>query len=128
MPCVQAHNLAVKSGFDEALISNGEHVTECSFANIFFVKNNSLITPGRNILYGVTRDKIIDLATHAGVDVIERDVRVSEIGQMDGAFITKTSAGVLSVAKIDEMIYKKNPITMRMKKSYENLLKNTYEK
>jgi ATP synthase F0 subunit c len=63
----------VTSGFDEALLMNTRgKVSEASGMNLFLVRDGVLITPGvdQDILEGITRSSVIELAKHMEIPVI----------------------------------------------------------
>ena len=92
------------SGFDEALLlnSNGK-VSEASGMNLFIVRNGELITPGvdQDILEGITRLSVIELAKSFGINVIERAVDKTELFIADEVFLTGTAAKITPVKKIE---------------------------
>ena len=64
-----------QAGAEEVLMLNAEgYVVECSGDNIFWIKNEVLVTPPvhMGILEGITRNSVIDLAREAGMRVEER--------------------------------------------------------
>ena len=95
---------AVKSGFDEALLLNSQgKISEASGMNIFIVRNGELITPGvdQDILEGITRASVIELAKKDGIKVIERPVDKTELFISDEVFLTGTAAKITPVKKIE---------------------------
>ena len=92
------------SGFDEALLlnSNGK-VSEASGMNLFIVRNNELITPSvdQDILEGITRASVIELAQSMGINVIERAVDKTELFIADEVFLTGTAAKITPIKKIE---------------------------
>ena len=98
---------AVKSGFDEALLLNSQgKVSEASGMNIFIVRNGDLITPGvdQDILEGITRSSVIDLAKTEGINVIERPVDKTELLISDEVFLTGTAAKITPIKMIETTI------------------------
>ena len=95
---------AVKSGFDEALLlkSRGK-VSEASGMNLFIVRDGALITPGvdQDILEGITRASVIELAKAMGIEVIERGVDKSELFVADEVFLSGTAAKVTPVRRVE---------------------------
>jgi branched-chain amino acid aminotransferase len=60
---------AILSGFDEALVLNQDgHLSEGSAMNVFIVRKGEFITPPvtDNILEGITRRTVLELAQKAG--------------------------------------------------------------
>ena len=91
-------------GADEILYSNEGFITECPRANFFIVNNrNQLVTPSDHILKGITRKKIIDLASPY-MEVIERKIGKEELSSATEAFICSTTKSILPVNQIDEVI------------------------
>jgi branched-chain amino acid aminotransferase len=78
-------------------------VLEGTTSNIFAVTAGRLITPGRGILPGITRQVILDLArSHFSVQI--RDVFLSELIEADEVFICGTNKGIVPVVKVDETV------------------------
>ena len=63
-----------KAGALEILYHANGQILECSTSNFFLVKNGRLITAKDNILLGVTRNKVLELAKKEGIEVEERGV------------------------------------------------------
>jgi branched-chain amino acid aminotransferase len=95
---------AVKSGFDEALLLNSRgKVSEASGMNLFIVRDGALITPGvdQDILEGITRASVIELAKAMGIEVIERAVDKSELFVAEEVFLSGTAAKVTPVRRVE---------------------------
>ena len=95
---------AVKSGFDEALLLNSRgKVSEASGMNLFIVRDGTLITPGvdQDILEGITRASIMQLARDMGIPVVERGVDKTELFVADEVFLSGTAARVTPVRKVE---------------------------
>lgn len=95
---------AVKSGFDEALLLNSRgKVSEASGMNLFIVRDGVLITPGvdQDILEGITRASVLELARATGIPVLERAVDKSELLIADEVFLSGTAARVTPVRRIE---------------------------
>jgi branched-chain amino acid aminotransferase len=95
---------AVKSGFDEALLLNSRgKVSEASGMNLFIVRDGVLITPGvdQDILEGITRASVLELARDMGIPVLERAVDKSELLISDEVFLSGTAARVTPVRRIE---------------------------
>jgi branched-chain amino acid aminotransferase len=96
---------AKRAGFDDAIVlTEAGKVSEGSAMNLFLVRNGQLITPSatENILEGITRDTIIQLAKNElGLEVVERQVERTELYVADEAFFCGTGAQVAPVTMID---------------------------
>ncbi|NJN30263.1 MAG: branched-chain amino acid transaminase [Synechococcales cyanobacterium RM1_1_8] len=95
---------AVASGFKEAIMLNAQNkVCEATGMNIFVVRNGQLITPGveQDILEGITRDSIIQVARGLGIGVVERSIDKSELLIAEEVFLCGTAAKVTPVNRIE---------------------------
>jgi len=94
-----------KTGAYEALLvdQNG-YVTEGSRSNIFFLKKEEIFTPpAGTVLLGVTRQQVVKICRQLGLCFRERPLHTSELGEIEGAFITGTSVDVLPVSHVDDI-------------------------
>jgi branched-chain amino acid aminotransferase len=78
-------------------------VSEGGGANIFMVRDGTLITPPvtDDILEGITRDSILELAAELGILVQERQIDRTELYVADEVFFCGTGAQVAPCVKID---------------------------
>lgn len=98
--------LSEKGAFEAILLNSDDTISEGSKSNVFFVKNNKLITSlDSSVLLGVTRDKVIAVCENNGIEVEKRSIYTKELKDFDGAFITGTSINVLPIKGIDDIIY-----------------------
>jgi len=91
-------------GFDEALLldMNG-YVAEGPGANFFYEKEGILYTcPLGNILAGITRNTILELAKESNIKVEEKQFTIEELKNADSAFFTGTAAEVAGIASLDD--------------------------
>jgi len=94
---------AESKGFDDAVILDiYDNITESSTSNLFFVKGEKLVTPIPDcFLDGLTRQAIIkEVAPRLGLRVEERHVKLDEIKEFDGAFVTGTATEITPVSAI----------------------------
>jgi branched-chain amino acid aminotransferase len=95
----------MRSGFDEAIVLNGEgHVAEGSAANFLLVRNGVVLTPPitDNILEGITRRTVIDLLRdELGIPVVERSIDRSEIYVADEAMFVGTGVQIVAITRVD---------------------------
>jgi branched-chain amino acid aminotransferase len=97
---------AVQSGFDEAILLNSRgKVSEASGMNLFIVRDGVLITPGvdQDILEGITRDSILELARAMDIPTLERAVDKTELSVADEVFLSGTAARVTPVRRIESV-------------------------
>jgi branched-chain amino acid aminotransferase len=102
---VLAKRLAIKSGYDEALMLDPQgYVAEGTGENIFVVKNGVVRTPPTSaaILAGITHDTAIQLLREQGVEVQETMIARDELYTADEIFLTGTAAEITPVREIDQ--------------------------
>ena len=95
---------AVKSGFDEALLLNSRgKVSEASGMNLFIVRDGVLITPGvdQDILEGITRASVLEIAQAMGIPTLERPVDKTELFVAEEVFLSGTAARVTPVRRVE---------------------------
>lgn len=85
-----------QDAFEPVFINRRGIVTECAIRNIFFIKDEVLMTPSLDlgVLPGVMRDTVLEIARRSGLTVLESYIPYSEINQMSEAFITSTGIGL----------------------------------
>jgi branched-chain amino acid aminotransferase len=111
---------AQDNGFHEALLLDYEgNVAEGPGENVFAVKDGKLVTPKEgNILVGLTRESIFEIAKNEGIEIIEKTMTLDELKDADEAFFTGTAAEVTPIRQIDDKIIgngKIGPITGKLK-------------
>ncbi len=92
------------AGFDDAIVLNeAGKVAEGSGMNLCFVKNGKIITPNTtdDILIGVTRNTVLELAKYLGIPTVEREVSRSELYVFDEVFCCGTGAQIMPIVSID---------------------------
>lgn len=115
---------AVRLGYDDALLLTGDgHVAEATAANFFIVRDGTLITSAKHadILEGITRRTIVELAQNLKIPVIERLIDRTEVYIADEAFLSGTGAQVAWVAEVDGRIIgngKMGPICGKIQKLF----------
>jgi branched-chain amino acid aminotransferase len=85
-----------------------KYVEEVGTSNIFFLIEDELVTPplGGTILPGITRDSVLQLARHWGLNVSERPISIEEViegyerGSLKEMFATGTAAVISPVGEI----------------------------
>jgi len=124
---------ANRAGFMEALMLNQEgHVCEATGDNIFLVKDGELITPpiSAGILKGVTRDSVLELARHDGMQVREELFNLIDVYSADECFLTGTAAELIPVIAVDSRKTgdgKPGPVFKKLLKMFQELTRNSGE-
>ena len=97
---IRLNQLRKKNNAYEILYHSNNYVSECPRSNFFIFINNILVTPNNNILKGITRQIVLDLASKHW-NIKERTLNYEELNQSDEAFITSTTKGIMPVTTID---------------------------
>lgn len=124
-----AKDQAEEAGYDDALMLNADgKIAEASGANLFIVRNGTLITSPVNsdILEGITRRSIMMFARDAGVAVEEREIDRSELYVADEAFLCGTGAQVTVVGSVDGRPVgsgERGPITEQIQRIFFSLVR-----
>ncbi len=94
---------AASKGYDEALILNYDgSVSETNSANIFLIKNKSVIIPkSPHVLSGVMLNGATNLLSAMGFDIIRKKIFPQDIFNNDEAFLTNSLMGVVPVLSLD---------------------------
>lgn len=119
-----AKSLAVRSGFDEAVLLDPEgYVAECSGENIFLVKDQILFTPPlASVLEGITRDSLIALADDLGIKTREEPLTRDQFYAADEVFICGTAAEIVPVREMDHRRIasgRRGPVTENLQTLYQ---------
>jgi branched-chain amino acid aminotransferase len=96
----QAH----AEGFDDVLLLNERgQIAECTSANVFLVRGNTVLTPplSSGCLPGVTRDVLREVVPGAGFELREENLTPEDLSSAAEVFITSTTREVAAVASID---------------------------
>lgn len=125
---VLAKQDAIDSGYDDCIFLDAAgHVCELSAANIFIVRQGTLITPGTtsDLLEGINRRTILEIAHDLHIPVIERDVDLTELYIADEVFACGTSAYLAPIHEIDarRVGYRRTgPLTATLGQAYTDVL------
>ncbi|HOI31781.1 MAG TPA: aminotransferase class IV [Bacteroidales bacterium] len=86
--------------FELLLISNGR-LTEGTKSNVFLIKKAGIYTaPSDQVLGGITRSKVLEMAESIGMEIFEQNLAVADLMEAEAVFLTGTSPKILPVAAI----------------------------
>jgi branched-chain amino acid aminotransferase len=95
-------NIKAANASDVLFHKDGE-ISELSRSNVFIVNGNKLITPNTNILHGITRRTVLELAQNDFI-IEERPVGFQETLDAEEVFTTSTTKRVLPISRIDDHV------------------------
>jgi branched-chain amino acid aminotransferase len=123
---VLARMEANEAGYDDAIeLTTDGYIAEAPGYNVFVVKNGELYTPQENILMGITRETVIELAGEKGIEVREGMISPFDLYNADEVFLSSTAGGVFPILEVDGRFIgdgQPGPITMQMRADYHDLL------
>ena len=104
LPNVLLKHAAWKKGCKEALIVKHGRVVEGSSSNVFAVINRQLYTPAASneILPGITRNLVIEIATEAGFRVVQGELLLADLLNAEEVWISSSTRGVVAVTCVDD--------------------------
>ena len=78
------------------------NICETDTANVFFISKGRLCTPkSRNVLGGITRMVLFELAEKLGIEVVEDDFTAFDMYAAEEAFISGTSGSIAPVRSLN---------------------------
>ena len=103
LPNILVLQQARDEGVQEALFSRDEKLTEGSACNLFLVKRGVLYTPKRSsdILGGITRELILELADKHGIQFQEIDIDYERLLSADEVWVSSSTRGIVPVLEVD---------------------------
>lgn len=108
-----------KNAFECLMVDYQGYITEATTSNVWLLKKNTLCTTPltSNILAGVTRKKLIELAKRMNIKVLEAKFKEYDVYNADSVFITNSSAIILEANKFNgkKLKVKKNSIIKNIK-------------
>lgn len=123
-----AKNEAYKAGVYECFMTEDGFVTEASSSSAFIIKNDTLITKplSNEILPGIRRKNLLNLAGLIGLKVEQRKFTMDEVYDADEVFISAATLILLPVIKADGKLIGDGKIgkyAPKLRELYANKLK-----
>lgn len=129
-----ASDAATVDGYDEAImLSMDGQVSEASAANLFIVRDGTLITTPitSDILEGITRRAIVQLANDLSIPYEVRPIDRTELYIADEIFLAGTGAQIASITSVDRRRVgtgELGPITKQLQDVYYRAVRGLEEK
>lgn len=118
---------AIDPGAWAVLLDMQGHLAEGRGSNLFLVSEGQLLTPrALNVLPGISRQTVIELATELGIPCREVDLDLYDAYAADEAFLTSTSLCICPVRSINGMqvggeeVF--GPVTLKLIERYRALV------
>jgi branched-chain amino acid aminotransferase len=128
---VLAKTESLRLGFDEAIMLDGQgYVAECTGENLFVVRGGRIITPPMApVLEGITRDSLIQIARHLGLELVEQPISRDQLYIADEVFVCGTAAEVVAIREIDFRPIgsgKMGPVTRQIQNAYQDAIRGRH--
>jgi branched-chain amino acid aminotransferase len=120
-PYPLGHRLA----FEHLLLDEGDHILEGSSSNFYGLRHGELWTADQAILEGITRRIVLQLAQAAAIPRRLEALSVAEIGQLDEAFVSSSSRGLVPVVQVAQQVIgdgRPGPVTRRLMQQYADFV------
>lgn len=110
------------AGYDEGMfLDESGYACECPGFNIAAIRGNTLFTPSRGILEGITRATVMDLARELGMEVQTGFYTPFDLTSADEVMMMNTVSGIVPVREIDGWVIadgRPGPRTLQMQATY----------
>lgn len=101
---ILAKQEVIKAGADEGIMLNYlRQVSEGTVSNIFFVKDQTVLTPlpQTGLLVGVTRNCVLKITAEHGINCQEAILYKEDVLDAEEVFYTNSGSGIVPVTKLD---------------------------
>jgi branched-chain amino acid aminotransferase len=126
----EARQVLPADAYEAVMVDEAGRIKEGLSSNFFAVWDGMLWTAGEGVLPGVTRALVLASAEKLGIALRLEAVRVEQIAEIQEAFITSSSRGVLPVIQVDEVVVGKGrpgKMTRRIAAEFERLIEAKLE-
>src|SRR5690606_31992860 len=94
----------IEQGAADVLYHMRGEVSEFPRCNFFLVKQDGTVaTPSKNILHGVTRKHVLELAAKK-FTVKEETITMDDVHQAREAFLTSTTKRIIPIVQVDDTL------------------------
>ena len=105
MDLTRAQFEALDSGADTpVLLSTDGYLTEGPGFNVWIVQDGKALTPGDNLLEGITRLAVFDLCRELGLSAETADLNPEDLTDADEAFISSSAGGIFPVTRVNNRL------------------------
>lgn len=127
--CMAAQQAAEAGATEAVMVAEDGTLTEGSHTSLFGVRDGCILTAPleHNILPGITRGLLGELAEHANIPLRDESLRIESLGSIDELFLTGTTAAVLPVTVVDGKPVadgSPGPISLRLMAAYEDYVRD----
>lgn len=115
-------------GIDEIIYLNAkEELLEGGTTNFFAISKDAIYTASKEeVLEGVTRQIVTDLCLDLGLPLKEEAFPLSDLDQLESAFITSTNREVMPIKEFNGKTLLKHPFIELLQKAYKEYVSNYF--
>jgi branched-subunit amino acid aminotransferase/4-amino-4-deoxychorismate lyase len=120
---------AHQKGASEALwFTVDNRLAEGCISNVFLVKDSALYTPPIEtpVLAGVSRKAVCELALKNSVQLIEKDLYISDLLDADEIFLTNVIMQIMPISSVEKHTVgngKPGPLTKKLQEKFDDYIK-----
>jgi len=100
--CILQPEMDAAGAIDVLYYWNGV-ISEASRSNIFVATDGKFKTPAKDILNGITRQRVLSLQIPE-ISIEEAEITIEEVFNADEVFITSSTKGIMPILSIDERL------------------------
>ncbi len=103
MDLTRAQFEALDAGADAPILPSTEgFLTEGPGFNLWIVQDGSILTPGENLLEGITRLTVFELCSLLELEAKTADLKAEDLQNAEEAFISTTGGGIVPVTRVND--------------------------
>ena len=103
MDLTRAQFEALDAGADAPILPSTEgFLTEGPGFNLWIVRDGKVLTPGDNLLQGITRLTVFELCSLLDLEATARNLRAEDLQDAEEAFISTTGGGIIPVTRVSD--------------------------
>lgn len=117
----QSARQLVQADIFEVLMMRRGYILEGMTSNFFYIRNGNLGTARREVLLGVTRRTVLQVARGSGFSIFYRPMKWEQLPALAEAFLTSSSRGIVPIVQIDDVTVGEGipgPITKKLMDGY----------
>lgn len=118
---------AEKNGYNDSMMLDYQgNIAEATGANVFFInkEQTEIYTPiADSFLNGITRRTVIEIAKQLQVKVIEKKIKLEELSDYKGCFLTGSAAEVTPVSQIGNYSFEVLDLIGKLSDEYQSLVR-----
>jgi branched-subunit amino acid aminotransferase/4-amino-4-deoxychorismate lyase len=124
LAAIRALKDAKEVGASDALyVNEKDELLELTRANFFCVMDSVIYTPKNDILEGITRKVVIELANELKLPIKTTTIYENQISDFEEAFATSTTKEILPIKKIGPTSLKIGPVTKKLMIEFRRMIK-----